>query len=109
LPAWPSCPDADPINLDTGGIEAADAWPMAESYYGVLGAIGTVEQWVSDWYGASYYSSPGSLVDPTGPSSGTDHIAKGNSRMSSHERLRIGTRLWGNSPVSIIRCARTAE
>ncbi len=54
------------------------AYPKGASPYGALDMAGNVWQWVSDWYGGTYYgSSPAS--DPTGPATGSLRVLRGGS------------------------------
>jgi formylglycine-generating enzyme required for sulfatase activity len=51
--------------------------------YGLHDMAGNVHEWVSDWYGSTYYSSS-PQNNPTGPASGSFRVVRGGS--------------WGNTP-----------
>ncbi len=53
-------------------------YPDGRSPYGLYDMAGNVFEWVSDWYGATYYND-GPTANPTGPDSGTDRVIRGSS------------------------------
>ena len=91
--------------LDDVGAHAPGASP-----YGLLDMAGNAREWVADRYAVDYYtSSP--MMDPTGPTSGLDHIARENSAGSTlTSALRTSERsLGGATAFEGFRCARSAQ
>lgn len=87
------------------------AYPLAASSYGVEMLVGGVRQWVSDWYGGSYYGESGSYVDPRGPASGTSRSIRGAARADTRVTLyyrRAYEPVW-QVPLVGFRCARDGE
>jgi len=60
----------------SGCPRAVGSFPDASSPYGMLDVLGTVWQWVADWYDESYYASA-SATDPQGLIAGTQHVNRG--------------------------------
>lgn len=59
---------------------AVDSYSNVPSPYGVINLAGNVAEWMSDWYGASYYgSADASGVDPLGPATGSQKVVRGGS------------------------------
>jgi sulfatase modifying factor 1 len=93
------------------GCGLADTVPVAQlggtSGYGVEDMAGNVAEWVSDWYGANYFSSaPAS--DPPGPASGSSHQRRGGSFSSDPPAIRTGARAASDAANAGtgLRCAR---
>jgi formylglycine-generating enzyme required for sulfatase activity len=54
--------------------------PLGDSPYGVEEMLGSVFEWVHDWYGETYYADiarADPIDDPTGPHWGKDHVVRG--------------------------------
>ena len=58
--------------------------------------LGNVWEWVSDWYGETYYAESPS-VDPTGPASGRQRVRRGGSWHTWSLYARSTFRNW-NTP-----------
>jgi eukaryotic-like serine/threonine-protein kinase len=74
-----------------GDTNAVGSYQSGASPYGALDMAGNVSEWVSDWYGVMYYGiSP--YTNPTGPSSGEDHVLRGGSWINIGYYLRVSDR-----------------
>lgn len=86
--------------------------PVSESAsneFGLLGAAENAEEWVADWYDATYYiTSP--EFDPSGPSVGTDKVVRGGSWVGPR---RLSERVASNPDVATssrgFRCVVPAD
>lgn len=81
-------------NLCVGDTTPVETYSKGASLYGVLNMIGNVTEWVTDWYGKSYYATyPGDQWpnNPMGPESGQYRVLRGGSwldfRTSATDRI----------------------
>jgi formylglycine-generating enzyme required for sulfatase activity len=89
------------------GSKKANAW-------GVHDMLGSVWEWVSDWYSVTYYEkSP--RKDPKGPKDRrSHHVIRGGSWVDDKSQLRTGTRHPGMADATEsylvgVRCARNLK
>ncbi len=106
-------PDSTLCNMDDGDTfshtSPVGQFAAGASFYGCADLAGNVWEWCSDWYGSDYYSfSPDS--NPTGPTTGSDRVAKGGSYNNGQSVwVRCAERYWGpesggNHPALGFRC-----
>ncbi len=106
-------PDSTLCNMDDGDTfsytSPVGQFAAGASFYGCADLAGNVWEWCSDWYGIDYYSfSPDS--NPTGPTTGSDRVAKGGSYNNGQSVwVRCAERYWGpesggNHPALGFRC-----
>jgi formylglycine-generating enzyme required for sulfatase activity len=83
--------------------------PLGKSPYGVLDLAGGVEEWTGDWYGADYYQRS-ARVDPRGPQSGVERVARGGAYDPWHIRSTARDFLVPTYTDGTLgfRCARSA-
>lgn len=74
-----------------GRLSSVGSYPKGESPYGVLDMAGNAWEWVADWYDENYYvASPSD--NPTGPSTGDEHIIRGGDWINNWRIVRTSTR-----------------
>jgi formylglycine-generating enzyme required for sulfatase activity len=86
-------PDINRLNYqrNIGDTTEVGHYPSGASPYGAFDMLGNVWEWVSDWYGATYYSD--SLENnPSGPPDGIHKIVKGASWNTTESLTRAATR-----------------
>ena len=92
-----------------GGAPVAAGHDPGQSPFLELDAAGNVWEWVADYYDAAYYASSPSM-DPTGPASGQNRVARGGSYTTTADALRCSNRVTGVQTLPYddfgIRCAR---
>ena len=100
-------------NSIVGDTTPVGSYPAGASPYGALDMAGNVYQWVSDWYGDSYYAnSP--LSNPQGAASGLYKIRRGGGWDSVDKVTRSDFHLVYTTPHLPLndlgmRCARPGD
>jgi formylglycine-generating enzyme required for sulfatase activity len=67
--------------------------PLGDSPYGCADMAGNVEEWVSDWYNANYYTVV-PKQNPRGPASGQFRVVRGGSYSSHSTAIQSTMRGW---------------
>lgn len=89
------------FGFDDGTCEAEDirvvgglpigSYQNNASPYGAVDMAGNLSEWVSDWYGSTYYSNSPS-ENPTGPAYGESRVVRGGSWSNNAAELRTTVR-----------------
>jgi formylglycine-generating enzyme required for sulfatase activity len=96
------------IKTDTGGTEPVGRQVATASPYGVFDLIGSVSEWVKDWYAEDFYrASP--ARDPQGPLRGSFRVLRGGELNETSPNLQASYRGWDDvtywGPTLGVRCA----
>ena len=96
------------LKAGTNGIESVGRQTATVSPYGVFDLIGSVSQWVKDWYAEDFYQvSP--ARDPQGPLRGSFRVLRGGEWNEKPPDLRASYRGWDDvtywGPRLGVRCA----
>lgn len=106
-----SFPEARLLNFAnfTGSTAPIGQHPDGISPYGVHNMAGNVMEWVADWYDPNYYASSPAM-DPTGPETGEQRVARGGHFLASREVVTVSVRNRTQpdtqDPILGFRCAR---
>jgi len=97
------------IKTDTGGTELIGRQVATASPYGVFDLIGSVSEWVKDWYAEDFYqASP--TRDPQGPSRGSFRVLRGGEWNEKSPNFQASYRGWDDvtywGPTLGVRCAK---
>ncbi len=88
--------DSFVIHEGNSGERSAQPDAVVPNSFGLINMLGNVREFCSDWYAPDYYrrqmSLAGSVVDPTGPSTGTAHVLRGGSFRNDPADLRAAAR-----------------
>ena len=97
------------FNDGYGATAPAGSYSLGASPYGALDMAGNVWEWVADFYSDSYYAESDDY-NPTGPTSGSDHVLRGGSWASGYNVL---TTTYRNRDTALVnfgfRCAMDAQ
>jgi formylglycine-generating enzyme required for sulfatase activity len=103
--------DAGLKKLKDNRTRPAEAQPEQLSPYGAADLVGSVWEWVKDWYAEDYYATSPSR-DPQGPLRGSFRVFRGGAAGQSPLELRVSSRGWDEmtywGPALGFRCAADA-
>lgn len=108
-------PETTPFGYFDGDTHGDYETTDGASPYGVYDMAGNVWEWVSDFYKNNYYSTmpDGGWVDPAGPGTGTQRVARGGAYNGGENGERTSNRL-ATSPDDYyesvgFRCAKDLD
>lgn len=94
--------------MAANGTEPVGSQPGNVSPYGVFDMVGSVSEWVKDWYSEDFYQvSP--IQDPQGPVRGTFRVLRGGELSERPLEHHVSNRSWDEmtywGPTLGLRCA----
>ena len=88
--------DSFVVHANNSGERTADPADVAPNPFGLVNMLGNVREFCYDWYAADSYRERfiegGSVLDPMGPPSGTEHVVRGGSFKHDPADLRAAAR-----------------
>ncbi len=96
------------LKADASVTEPVERQTTTASPYGVFDLIGSVSEWVKDWYAEDFYqASP--ARDPQGPSRGSFRVLRGGEWNEKAPNLQASYLGWDDvtywGPTLSVRCA----
>ena len=96
------------LKADSSRTEPVWRQTATASPYGVFGLLGSVSEWVKDWYAEDFYqTSP--ARDPQGPSRGSFRVLRGGEWNEKSPNFQASYRAWDEvtywGPTLGVRCA----
>jgi formylglycine-generating enzyme required for sulfatase activity len=96
------------LMADTNGAESVGRQVATSSPYGAFDLIGSLSEWVKDWYAEDFYqTSP--VRDPQGPSRGSFRVLRGGEWNEKSPNIQSSYRGWDDvtywGPTLGVRCA----
>jgi formylglycine-generating enzyme required for sulfatase activity len=96
------------LMADTNGAESVGRQVATTSPYGAFDLIGSLSEWVKDWYAEDFYqTSP--VRDPQGPSRGSFRVLRGGEWNEKSPTIQSSYRGWDDvtywGPTLGVRCA----
>ena len=79
-------------DIENSGGHPHDVGQKHANAFGLYDMLGSVFEWVNDWYDENYYRT-GPSQDPTGPASGESRVLRGGSWMNHPVNIRASFRL----------------
>jgi formylglycine-generating enzyme required for sulfatase activity len=101
-------PKGNEAKLSANGMGPVEMDAASASPYGVYGLVGSVSEWVKDWYAEDFYALSSSR-DPQGPLRGSFRVFRGAGWNEGPSELRPSHRGWDEmtywGPTLGMRCA----
>jgi formylglycine-generating enzyme required for sulfatase activity len=101
-------PKGNEAKLTANGTGPVGTHTSSASPYGVYGLVGSISEWVKDWYADDFYAISSSR-DPQGPLRGSFRVLRGAGWNEGLPELRSSYRGWDEmtywGPTLGIRCA----